>query len=222
MTVTTRAAGDAADRGAEAVRFREGAGRLSLDFIRTLRYRGTLGAVEELADVPALVAWIVQCGPCALEPDPALVRPTEVRDARSLREAVHELIAAGLGPGGVASSSFLSRELVNRAAAVPAPTPRVDPSGALLWIAADPVAATLSLVARDAVDLVTSPAILRVRECADPTCGALFVDNSRPGNRRWCSMGACGNRAKKSTIRKKAAQGNADKAERDRGKDGRA
>ncbi|MEY9839070.1 ABATE domain-containing protein [Streptacidiphilus sp. EB103A] len=206
MTVTTRAAGDTADRGAEVVRFREGAGRLSLDFIRTLRYRGTLGSVEELADVTALVAWIVQCGPCPLPLDPELVRPTDVRDARSLREAIHELIAAGRSPGGVSSSSFLSRELVNRAAAVATPTPRVDPSGALLWIAVDPVAATLSLVARDAVDLVTSPAIARVRECADPTCGALFVDNSRPGKRRWCSMGACGNRAKKSTIRSKAAQ----------------
>ena len=187
------------------VRFREGAGRLSLDFIRTLRYRGTLGSVEELADVPALVAWIAQCGPCALALDPVLVRPTEVRDARSLREAVHELIVAARSPGGVSSSSFLSRELVNRTAAVAVPTPRVDPSGALLWIATDPVAATLSMVARDAVDLVTSPAIERVRECADPTCGALFVDNSRPGKRRWCSMGACGNRAKKTTIRSKAA-----------------
>ena len=100
---------------------------------------------------------------------------------------------------------------------------RVDSSGALLWIAADPVAATLSLVARDAVDLVTSPAIERVRECADPTCGALFVDNSRPGKRRWCSMGACGNRAKKSTIRSKAAQsreqGNGKGEEKDRGRE---
>jgi predicted RNA-binding Zn ribbon-like protein len=205
------------------VRFREGAGRLSLDFIRTLRYRGTLGSVEELADVSALVAWIAQCGPCELALDPVRVKPTEVRDARSLREAVHELIVAGRSPGGVSSSSFLSRELVNRAAAVAAPTPRVDPSGALLWIAADPVAATLSLVARDAVDLVTSPAIERVRECADPTCGALFVDNSRPGKRRWCSMGACGNRAKKSTIRSKAAQsreqGNGKGEEKDRGRE---
>ncbi|MFC1407585.1 MULTISPECIES: ABATE domain-containing protein [Streptacidiphilus] len=206
------------------VRFREGAGRLSLDFIRTLRYRGTIGSVEELPDVSALVAWITQCGPCALALDAELVDPTVVRDARSLREAVHELISAARSPGGVSSSSFLSRELVNRAAAVAAPTPRVDPSGALLWIATDPVAATLSLVARDAVDLVTSPAMERVRECADPTCGALFVDNSRPGKRRWCSMGACGNRAKKSTIRSKAAQ-NRDQSRdqgKDQGKDGSA
>jgi predicted RNA-binding Zn ribbon-like protein len=59
----------------------------------------------------------------------------------------------------------------------------------------------LSLLARDALDLVSSPALARVRRCADPTCGALFYDGSRPGHRRWCSMDVCGNRAKKQTLR---------------------
>ena len=36
----------------------------------------------------------------------------------------------------------------------------------------------------------------RVRQCANPACGWLFLDNSKSGNRRWCSMSACGNRAK--------------------------
>src|ERR1700728_3130081 len=44
--------------------FRHGSGRLSLDFIRTLRHRGTADAVEELADARALAAWITQFGPC--------------------------------------------------------------------------------------------------------------------------------------------------------------
>jgi len=37
------------------------------------------------------------------------------------------------------------------------------------------------LIARDALDLVSSGAIGRVRHCADPTCRALFYDGSRPG-----------------------------------------
>ncbi|MDV9173795.1 CGNR zinc finger domain-containing protein, partial [Streptomyces sp. W16] len=69
----------------------------------------------------------------------------------------------------------------------------------------DPVRATLALVARDALDLATSPPLTRVRDCAGPTCGALFLDTSRPGNRRWCSMGTCGNRAKKETLRGRTA-----------------
>ncbi|GAA0262401.1 hypothetical protein GCM10009527_068010 [Actinomadura nitritigenes] len=58
-------------------------------------------------------------------------------------------------------------------------------------------------MARDALDLVTSPALGRVRACAGADCGALFLDTSRPGTRRWCSMNTCGNRAKKDTQRAK-------------------
>lgn len=36
----------------------------------------------------------------------------------------------------------------------------------------------------------------RVRECANPACTLWFLDVSRPGTRRWCSMSACGNRDK--------------------------
>jgi len=45
--------------------------------------------------------------------------------------------------------------------------------------------------------------VTRVRDCANPHCGVLFLDSSRPGTRRWCSMDTCGNRAKKDTLRHK-------------------
>ncbi|MEU4231873.1 CGNR zinc finger domain-containing protein [Nonomuraea sp. NPDC026600] len=36
----------------------------------------------------------------------------------------------------------------------------------------------------------------RVRKCAHPECVLWFLDVSKNGSRRWCSMEACGNRAK--------------------------
>jgi predicted RNA-binding Zn ribbon-like protein len=36
----------------------------------------------------------------------------------------------------------------------------------------------------------------RIRRCAGPTCGLLFLDVSKSGRRRWCDMAICGNRAK--------------------------
>jgi predicted RNA-binding Zn ribbon-like protein len=36
----------------------------------------------------------------------------------------------------------------------------------------------------------------RIRPCAHPDCILWFLDTSRNGTRRWCSMAACGNRAK--------------------------
>lgn len=36
----------------------------------------------------------------------------------------------------------------------------------------------------------------RVRRCAGRDCVLVFLDTSRNGRRRWCSMAACGSRAK--------------------------
>lgn len=43
---------------------------------------------------------------------------------------------------------------------------------------------------------VTTEAPGRMRKCANPPCPLHFVDTSRKGERRWCSMALCGNRAK--------------------------
>jgi predicted RNA-binding Zn ribbon-like protein len=57
-------------------------------------------------------------------------------------------------------------------------------------------AAALATIARDAIDLFGGPLAERVRTCAAADCGLLFVDASRPGLRRWCSMERCGTRTK--------------------------
>ncbi|MEU6666796.1 ABATE domain-containing protein [Streptomyces sp. NPDC046727] len=181
------------------IRFRQGAGRPCLDFIRTLRHRGTAEAVEELPDAEALAAWVRQCGPCPAETGDAA--SGLVGTAQELREAIHRLIGAaraGRTPDAEA------RALVNEAAAHAVPVPALTASGQLAWHAGDPVRATLALVARDVLDLVTSPALDRVRDCSGAACGALFLDTSRPGTRRWCSMDTCGNRAKKAALRRRA------------------
>jgi predicted RNA-binding Zn ribbon-like protein len=57
-------------------------------------------------------------------------------------------------------------------------------------------AQVLALLARDAVDLFASPLASRIRVCAAPDCGLLYLDQSRTGSRLWCSMQRCGTRAK--------------------------
>jgi predicted RNA-binding Zn ribbon-like protein len=54
----------------------------------------------------------------------------------------------------------------------------------------------LAPVLWSAGDLLTGNKLDKVRRCANPECGWLFFDDSRAGKRRWCSMSACGNRAK--------------------------
>jgi predicted RNA-binding Zn ribbon-like protein len=180
--------------------FRHGAGRPCLDFVRTLRHRGTPRQVEELAVPAALAAWIDRFGPPGDRPCP-LPTATQLQRAREVREAAYRLIVSARGPGGPASCPAAAREVVNEAAGHPPPAPALDAAGRLRWYAGQPVPAMLALLARDALELAGSPVLRRVRGCANPGCGALFLDSSRPGTRRWCSMDTCGNQAKKHTLR---------------------
>ena len=89
---------------------------------------------------------------------------------------------------------------VNEAAARPPLVRALLPEGGTT-VVAPTVAAALATLARDAVDLFGGPLAGRIRMCAADDCGLLFVDTSRPGRRRWCSMERCGNRAKIRTHR---------------------
>jgi predicted RNA-binding Zn ribbon-like protein len=64
-------------------------------------------------------------------------------------------------------------------------------------------------VARSAVELLTSAELGRVKECPGAgDCGWLFLDTSKNGTRRWCSMEGCGSRLKmrRQYAKRRAAQ----------------
>ncbi|MFG3441726.1 CGNR zinc finger domain-containing protein [Nonomuraea sp. NPDC047897] len=114
----------------------------------------------------------------------------------------------GSSPGGAPRDGqagvVRALEAVNEAAAAPPPVPVVsrapgrDAGSGLERGWAEPVTAAqfLSAVARDAIELFSSPLVDRVRMCEGERCALIFLDTSRPGARRWCSMSRCGNRHK--------------------------
>lgn len=55
-----------------------------------------------------------------------------------------------------------------------------------------------------ATQLATSSGLERVRSCPGQDCGWLFLDTSKAGRRRWCSMAICGNRMKTKRHRARA------------------
>lgn len=72
---------------------------------------------------------------------------------------------------------------------------------------ADPAAMLWSVV-DEAIDLLSDAgAPDRIKLCEGETCNWVFVDESRQGNRRWCDMSVCGNRAKAKRFRSKQAEG---------------
>jgi predicted RNA-binding Zn ribbon-like protein len=59
-----------------------------------------------------------------------------------------------------------------------------------------PIASTLA-------QLVCDEDFSHVKACEGPTCTLLFLDRTHGHARRWCSMAACGNRAKQAAHRKR-------------------
>jgi predicted RNA-binding Zn ribbon-like protein len=56
-------------------------------------------------------------------------------------------------------------------------------------------------IAQALARLVCEEDFTQVKACEGPTCTLLFADHTRAHARRWCSMAACGNRAKVAAHR---------------------
>ena len=63
----------------------------------------------------------------------------------------------------------------------------------------------LAPIARAGAELVATVDPERLRRCDAPDCATWFVDMSKGGRRRWCSMSSCGNRHKAARHRRKRA-----------------
>ena len=98
-------------------------------------------------------------------------------------------VAAGRRP------PLAAEQTINRIAAGTGPVPQLA-GGLAHWRAPVTAAQLLVELARDAVTTFSAPTADRVRKCADPGCALHYLDTSRPGRRRWCSMQRCGNRNK--------------------------
>ena len=64
-------------------------------------------------------------------------------------------------------------------------------------------------VAESAAGLLSSGDITLVKKCQNPQCILYFCDTTKNHARRWCSMTACGNRAKVAAHYQRARQAKA-------------
>ncbi|MFG2122876.1 CGNR zinc finger domain-containing protein [Streptomyces sp. NPDC048710] len=168
-------------------------GRPCLDFVATLGRRHAT-PLERIPDPGALSRWITEAG-LATEDGPLPVASRDLTEARALREAVYRVVRSAMAGQEPDAGDV---QLVNEAAARPDLAPQLGPRP---WTARHPVRAALATVARDAVLLVGGPLLERVKECGNPDCSLLFLDDSQARRRRWCSMERCGNLAKVAGYR---------------------
>jgi predicted RNA-binding Zn ribbon-like protein len=182
---------------AQELQFIFRSGRLCLAFCATVGERWQRG-FERLLTPGHLTRWYAEASVASVS---VPVTEPNLAEARTVREAVYRMAKALIGGHPPAPAD---QEIINRAAAAPPPVPRMD-RGVVVLAASwpDPAASALSAVARDAISLFTTADTLRLRECASPECGLLFLDLSRPGRRRWCSSNACGGKARAAAYRQR-------------------
>ncbi|GAB7182182.1 CGNR zinc finger domain-containing protein [Kitasatospora sp. Ki12] len=177
-------------------RFHFDPGALCLELLTT-GGPGPYARYEVLHRPADLSAWLPRSR-LRLPADAVRVSGPELAAARTLRDALWRLAAARAHGGPGPAEDY---EVLNRAAEHPPLVPRIAPDGTP---AAPPPAdgsQLVSTLARDAIALLTGPHADRVRECGADNCQLIFVDTSRPGRRRWCSMERCGNRHKVRALR---------------------
>lgn len=176
------------------------AGSFSLELLLTGgpgRYR----QFEILHSPADLTTWLTDSKLAAHAPlteRDLLITGPQLDRIRVFRDALWT-VAAALAHGGTPPAAELER--INDAVR-PGPTPLIDlATRARRWAAPVTGDQVLGHAACDAVDLVTGDRTDRLRECGADDCQLLFLDTSRPGNRRWCSMQRCGNRTKVRSYR---------------------
>ena len=181
--------------------FRFVGGRASLDLIATLGKRHA-DPVERLPDGTAAAAWLVQSGVLPEQARP-VVTARQLADLRALREVINRLVRAAMAGRRLGRSDVAA---LNGSAARPGLVPTLVRPGVmqLTWGSDDPVDVGTSHIARDAVTLLAEEeSAHRIKECANPDCSLLFLDDSQSLRRRWCSMDRCGNLAKIHAYRRR-------------------
>jgi len=176
------------------------AGHLALDFVNTAEGRADPDAGEALRTAADLRVWgarrgvLVECAD-----DPADGREFPV--ALEARELLYRLFL-GRARGDQAQAADLS--LLHRLAssAYQAAHLNQEPDGRLAWSWDRAQLATVRHVAvTSGLQLLSESPTARLKQCPGDRCGWFFLDTTKRGNRRWCSMSDCGQEAKTARRR---------------------
>jgi predicted RNA-binding Zn ribbon-like protein len=184
-------------------------GDASLDLVNTVDW-GERGLVDErLTDYERLTRWAEGAGivaardakrlrqAAAARPDGARAAWEAARWLRQVLQRVFTDVAAGERPGS-------SLDDFNDLLAGALRRLHVAPAGRGSPVLAEwdwrgrgeSLESLLDPVLWAAATLLTAEEARRIRVCASPGCGWMYVDRSRNGLRRWCQMESCGTREK--------------------------
>src|SRR5688572_31205264 len=169
----------------------------ALDFTNTVSERTSASPIERLASYGDLIEFARQTDMISAKKADALLARAERerkeaervhRMTIELRNALYSAFASIVrGETPVEGDLRVLNEHVARM--------RLTRECCLEYECGDGLDSPLGPIVRAALDLITTNRD-RVRICAAPDCGFLFLDTSKNRSRRWCDMKQCGNREK--------------------------
>lgn len=187
-------------------------GALCLDLANTVEGRDGPDRRDAILDVVDLTVWAERAGALSQAEAEGIAQSAAAALERSfveviaLREAIYRAftaIAAGKAPAAedLAIVQLSHAEGMRQARLVSGFGDGGSNYFGWRWEVPDTL--TLDLVrwrvSESAVDLLRFGRLDRLRQCpggGEGPCSWLFIDTTRGGNRRWCSMSNCGSRSK--------------------------
>lgn len=170
-------------------------GHLALDFVNTAEERGHPAAEDVLRTPADLRVWGQRAGVLGVA-QPRASDEQELARAVAARELLHALFVVRLR--GVAPQRAQLAELsalVVEAYAAAMLTSAGDGRVEWRW-PADDLTSVRHVALTSGAELLEAEPSARLKQCPGDHCGWLFIDASKRGNRRWCSMSECGQEAK--------------------------
>jgi predicted RNA-binding Zn ribbon-like protein len=189
-------------------RVRLDGGRPCLDFVNTIHDRFAAEPIDYLATPQQYREWCSRAGLLSRQEADRIAVPAAVLgEVQILREHLHALLSARVD--GIAVPANALRECdrwLHQAWA----DLSIDPTSSegVSWSAAA-VDARLPLkrIALSALEVLRAQPH-RLKRCASPdSCGWLFYDDSKGGQRRWCAMDTCGTIEKMRRYRRSESAG---------------
>jgi predicted RNA-binding Zn ribbon-like protein len=180
------------------------AGDVALDFVNSAEQRGHPEAIDVLRTPADLLNWGRRYG--LLDADAATRSGAgELRRALAARELLYALFLDRVA-GRRAAGEQLTRLADLVAVAYRAASLTQSESGELAWCwSRSDLASIRHTAVTAAAQLLAADPPPRLKQCPGDHCGWFFIDVTKRGNRRWCSMSECGQDAKSARRRVRSA-----------------
>lgn len=151
---------------------------------------------DQLPDLASLITF------AELRSIPVKVRPGDLRAVHRLRATVRDLIDHPAQARLITEAGALTSAIGNVTLDVTSGRPRWTVS---LRPGATAVDALSLICGVGILGVIQSLDVTRFRACGAPTCQGAFIDTTRPGRRRYCMPGLCGNRVNVANHRARKA-----------------